>query len=214
MSQVSRPIQIALAAVLAFAVVWFVALKPRSGGGSGSAPPTPAVAKAVPGPNAPGEAGLHRAIDKAHGAAGASASAAPAAPARGAAAVPAPVRPRADARPLAGLLPGPRRVPDRVRWALARHEVVALLFYNRHGSDDRAVRAAFTHLRHHRRGVLIATAPISQLSRFGVVTHVVSVFASPTVVVFDRTGQPTTLVGFADRTEIEQRIDDALSAGP
>jgi len=90
--------------------------------------------------------------------------------------------------------------------------VVALLFYNRRGSDDRAVQAAFKHLPHHRRAVLIATAPISQVARFGVVTHVVSVFASPTVVIFDRAGQPTTLVGFADRTEIQQRIDDALAA--
>lgn len=224
--------QIALAAVLVFAGVWFVALRPSSGASSASTPPpapAPVAAKPAPGPSAPGEAGLRRAIGKAHGAAAASdrsaqalrnrsngvngPSATPTAPARGAAAVPAPVKPRAGARPVAGNRPGLHGVPGRVQWALGHHRVVALLFYNRHGSDDRAVKKAFAHLRHARGRVLIATAPISQLARVGVVTHVVSVFASPTVVVFDRTGQPTTLVGFADRTEIEQRIDDALAAG-
>ena len=222
--------QIALAAVLVFAAVWFVALRPSSGSTSSSTPtPTPVAAKPAPGPNAPGEAGLRRAIGKAHGAAAASdrnaqtlrnrsngvdgPNAAPVAPARGAAAGAAAVKPRAGARPIVGAGPGLRGVPGRVQRALARHQVVALLFYNRAGSDDRAVQAAFARLREPRSRVLVATAPIAQLSRFGVVTHVVSVFASPTVVIFDRTGQPTTLVGFADRTEIQQRIDDALAAG-
>jgi hypothetical protein len=89
MTQLSRPYQIALAALALFAAVWFVALhghKPSSGGGSGtsasgsSAPASPAApspaaqAKSAAAPTpvyhgaAPGVEGLTRAIAKAHGA--------------------------------------------------------------------------------------------------------------------------------------------------
>jgi len=63
-SQVSRPMQIALLAAVAFAGVWFVALRPKP------VPPpgTPAAAPAKPAV-APGAAGLGRAVDKAKGAA-------------------------------------------------------------------------------------------------------------------------------------------------
>src|SRR6185312_414416 len=67
MSQVSRPMQIALAATLLLAAVWFVALRPK---GSNAGAPAAAVAPAAPATSgaAPGVAGLKRAIDKAHGA--------------------------------------------------------------------------------------------------------------------------------------------------
>lgn len=86
MTQLSRPYQIALAALALLMLVWFAALhgrRPSSGGGSGSspaassAPATPsaaAQAKAAAAPThiyhgvAPGVGGLTRAIDKAHGA--------------------------------------------------------------------------------------------------------------------------------------------------
>jgi len=57
--QIGLPMRIALVAVLALAAVWFVALRPKSGGGSS----TPA-----PPPTAPGVAGLTRSIDKARAA--------------------------------------------------------------------------------------------------------------------------------------------------
>lgn len=74
MSQVSRPMQIALVATLLLAVVWFVALRPRSsaGGGVPAAAPAPAaqapVSRGSGGGAAPGVSGLKSAIDKAHGA--------------------------------------------------------------------------------------------------------------------------------------------------
>jgi hypothetical protein len=116
MTQVSRPFQIALAAMVLLAAVWFFALRPQSGGtsGSGSPPSAPAPtqssasgsaasqAKGAASPTpvyhgaAPGVEGLTRAIAKAHEAVAASQQAAkqfehqsasgPSSPATGAAA--------------------------------------------------------------------------------------------------------------------------------
>jgi hypothetical protein len=82
MAQISRPFQIALAAVVLLGGVWLFALKGHSStsSSSSSAPPPSASAPAShpsssaassasgSGPTAPGVAGLTRAIEKAHGA--------------------------------------------------------------------------------------------------------------------------------------------------
>jgi len=80
MAQVSRPFQIALAAMVLLAGVWFIALhRPGSGSSSssGSSPagPSSSSSSGAPGAStpvyhgaAPGVEGLTRAIDKAHGA--------------------------------------------------------------------------------------------------------------------------------------------------
>src|SRR6202011_418883 len=82
MTQLSRPFQIALLALVMFALVWLVALRGRSGGSGSGSPasavtPAPSAASgaqkaATPTPvyhgAAPGVEGLTRAIDKAHGA--------------------------------------------------------------------------------------------------------------------------------------------------
>jgi hypothetical protein len=88
MAQVSRPFQIALAAFVLFAGVWFIALhKPGSSSNSPSSPAAPAASSAPATPKvsangagsdgastpvyhgaAPGVEGLTRAIDRAHGA--------------------------------------------------------------------------------------------------------------------------------------------------
>jgi hypothetical protein len=80
MAQVSRPFQIALAAMVLLVGVWFIALhRPGSGSGAsgGSAPtgPSSSSSSGAPGAStpvyhgaAPGVEGLTRAIDKAHGA--------------------------------------------------------------------------------------------------------------------------------------------------
>jgi cobalamin biosynthesis Mg chelatase CobN len=84
MAQISRPFQIALAAVGVLAAVWFFALRGHSSGSSSSggspqAQPQPAPPAAQPGAarpiyhgSAPGVEGLTRAIAKAHGAVAAS----------------------------------------------------------------------------------------------------------------------------------------------
>jgi hypothetical protein len=75
MAQLSRPYQIALAAIGVLAAVWFVALRGHSGSGGGSSVPAPQPAAPAPkaaspapsSPSAPGVAGLTRAIEKARG---------------------------------------------------------------------------------------------------------------------------------------------------
>ncbi|MCW2992985.1 MAG: hypothetical protein JWQ18_480 [Conexibacter sp.] len=72
--QVSRPMQIALVAVVLLAGMWFTVLKPKSNSGSGSgftpvaATPAATPATASKDPVAPGVKGLTTAIDKAKGA--------------------------------------------------------------------------------------------------------------------------------------------------
>jgi len=89
MTQISRPFQIALAALVLFIAVWFLALRGHSGGGSSSSsspsavsssPAAPSASQAAPGGgtpaskggvyhgSAPGVEGLSRAIQKARGA--------------------------------------------------------------------------------------------------------------------------------------------------
>ncbi len=76
MTQLSRPYQLALAAICLLAAVWFIALRGHSGTSGGGAS-TPAPRAATPQPatpsspyhgSAPGVAGLTRAIEKARGA--------------------------------------------------------------------------------------------------------------------------------------------------
>jgi hypothetical protein len=216
MSNVSRPVLLALTAVVAFAGVWFVALRPKPAT-TGS---TPAAASQ---PHAPGVAGLKRAIDKAHGAVATSQRNArnqpgAAAPATTAPAPtgPATAAPTATAPTTAGpgrALPagmhahGPLARLDR---ALAAHQVVAILFYNPASPDDLAVKRALGKVDRHNGHVLVLTAPIGQLTRYTEVIGKVAVFSSPTVVIFDTAGTPGAVAGFADRTELDQRIDDAL----
>ena len=75
MSQVSRPVQIALVAVLVLGALWFLALRPRQQSGSGTPTPAPAPAPApAASASAPAASphsslgGLGRAIDKANAA--------------------------------------------------------------------------------------------------------------------------------------------------
>src|SRR5436305_1902878 len=55
-----------------------------------------------------------------------------------------------------------------------------------------------------------AAAPVGQVSRFASSIRGVQVLQSPTVVVVDRSHQARTLVGYTDRAEIGQAVDDAL----
>jgi hypothetical protein len=75
MSQLSRPYQIAIGAVVVLAALWFVALRGHSGSSGGrqtsAAPPVPAPKAPVTTPyhgSAPGVAGLTHAIERARGA--------------------------------------------------------------------------------------------------------------------------------------------------
>jgi|SRR5579884_593725 len=243
-SQVSRPVQIALIAVVLLAAVWFVALRPKStSGGSGTPAPvthpaTPSSSGSSGGPNAPGVAGLGRAIDKAHGAVRQSQDNANqlqqhsdavsgqggSAPASGASTTPAPTTtgtppatakaPSTSAKPPAPKTPPTptgHGAPAIAARALAQHKVLAILFYNPGGADDEALRGAFRHLDTRNGKVVVLSAPVTQVASFTAVTAKVSITGSPEVVIFDHTGDAHTYLGYMDPDEVDNHIADALA---
>jgi hypothetical protein len=226
MNQVSRPLQILLVAVLLGGAVYMLALRPKTDGGS-SAPAKPAKQATTspaqgPGSSIPG--GLGKAVTKARGAAAqsdaanqrvqqatggsTSTSTAPAAaPASAAKPAASPARPAQH--PAA--TPKATSSSAAVRSAMAHGKVVVLLFWNRQAADDRSVRQELAHVSSHGGRVLIIAAPVRQVSLFGDSTRGVQVLQSPTIIVVDRRHRARTLVGYTDRTEIGQAVDDALA---
>ncbi len=204
MDQISRPMLIALLAVVGLAAVWMLALRP---GAQQAAAPAPVTA--------PGAAGLGRAIDKAHGASGASdrangriekatgeaPAAAPATPA-----AKAPSKPAAHAAAPAPAKPAVKGPAAPVLRALDRGNVVVLLFAGE-GADDANARRAVRGARGH--GIFVRVAPISRLADYAAVTRDVQVLAAPTVLVIgpDRKARP--IVGLTDEREIRAVIGDA-----
>jgi hypothetical protein len=100
---------------------------------------------------------------------------------------------------------------NAVQRALTAHKVVAMLVYNPAGADDRAVKRELAAVPTHGGQVVKFAIPLSEVTRYGVVTNQVQVQSSPTLVIIDRHGQAFTITGFADGLEISQRIDDALT---
>lgn len=93
--------------------------------------------------------------------------------------------------------------------ALRAHRVVAMLFFNPAGADDRSVRAELASIPTHHGRVLVLAAPLSELSSYPSITAQVPITGSPTLVVIDRTGGAVPLVGFQARFAIEQTVQDA-----
>lgn len=220
--------QVLLVAVLAFAGLWFTALRPKP-----SDPPAAPAAAAQPAqPAASGAAGqsalpgaMGTSVDAARAAraqgdanaAAASARSAEAAPPAAPAAAPAPA---ARPAPPAADRPAPRRAgarreprgatPAKVRKALARGHAVVLLFYSARSSDDRAVRAELGGVSRRSGRVDVWGVSIRGLSRFKNVLQGVQVMQSPSVVVLGRSRSPMLFAGYTDRTEIDQATAAAL----
>jgi hypothetical protein len=229
MSQVSRPLQILLVAVLLFGAVYMLALRPKGDTSGSTTPAKPASHTATSPANGPGASipgGLGKAVTKARGAAGQSDAAnqrlqqatgggstttspAPAAAARAAATRRATTAPRITLRPVA--TPGATSSAAAVQSAMANGEVVVLLFWNQKASDDRRVRAELTHVSSHGGKVLIVAAPVRQVSLYSASIRGIQVLQSPTILVIDRRHRARTLVGYTDSAEIGQAVDDALA---
>lgn len=227
MDQVSKPVLIALAAVLVFVVAHFTVLAPKTDSG------------AAPAPKAPGQQGLESAIGKANNAVAQSQASAKAAeqaagqPAtatstKAKAKATAVAKPKAQAapvkatpatkatpaattkpaaKPLPALQPGDRSGP--MLQDLADGKVVVALFYNPHASDDnavlRAVRSANT--RHGR--VVLHSIPIDNVGDYSALTTGVQILQTPTVLVMGPDFKASTLVGYTDVDSINQAVFDA-----
>jgi hypothetical protein len=238
MSRVSRPLQFALLAAVAFLAIWMVALKPSSS--SSSSAPQPSTKTFASGVlSAPGKA--RAAVDAANGASAAHGGTVPTAPPAPAASLTTPTAatptttpatttttpagtPGVAATPSASALQAQKRAQatapprsatakrlDLVSRALKANKVIALLFYNSAASDDRAVKAELAAIPLNGGKVLRLEVPIRELGRYPVVTTQVPVNSSPTLVIINPDQQATTIVGFADGFEIAQRIADASS---
>jgi hypothetical protein len=225
--QVSRPVQILLGVTVLVALLWFVALRPKTASPTAtSSTPTTAT-----GPTAPGVKGLTDDVAKAHGAAGAAAGNATrtgggvaqagggatattpgAATGTGAGATTtAPSSPASPVRPVPPTSAAPVRGRDRAARALTQHRVLAALFFNPRASDDRAVVRTLRTMRLPRTVTTVAI-PLQRASDYPAVIAKVAVTGSPTLAVFDRHGTAHTLVGYASSTLMRQRVDDALAA--
>jgi hypothetical protein len=96
--------------------------------------------------------------------------------------------------------------------ALGARKVVALLFYNPAGSDDRADRKVLSTISTRGGEVVKLAVPVDQLARYSTITNQVPVTSSPTLIVIDRQHRASTLVGFADPLEFSQLVSSALAA--
>lgn len=222
MSQVSRPMQIALGATLLLLVVWFLALRPKPDTAAESAAPAPATQEA---PAAPGTAGLTKAIDKARGAvvtangetgqdangpADDTATAGDAEPSRGNSTAASRAR-HADGAAVPHRVGAAARAEVRqVRAALHDRKAIAIAFVDPVISDARAVEQEMRAVSNFDGKAFTISVPLAHLAQFGFITRTVEVTVAPTVVIVAPNREATTIVGFTDRTEIEQRLADAL----
>jgi hypothetical protein len=226
MDNVSRPLIALLVGTVAFFALWMTMLKPSSSSSSGNkaAQYQSAVAKARQ------AVGTSAAASVAHGGTVATTSAAKpahpvtsaattrraAAPPAAAAHAAATARTTATARAPVKATPDASAAKQRqnvVTRALASHRVLALLFFNPAEADDRAVKQELASVPGHGGKVVKLAVPLTELTRYSVVTSQVQLAQSPTLVLIDGHRQADTITGFADRFEIAQRVDDALALG-
>jgi len=220
--QVSKPVLIALAAVLVFLVAHFTILAPKSDSGSS----TPASA------TAPGQTGLQNAIDKANNAVGTSKASATAheqaaAAASGDSATPAqatkpsatsatkpaakPAAPAKPAKPEPKLAEGDKSGP--ILQNLDEGKVVVALFFNAHGSDDNAaLRAVRTADRHHGK-VIVHSIPIDDVGDYDALTTGVQILQAPTILVIAPDHKARTIVGYTEVKEVDQMVSDLGGKG-
>lgn len=225
-AQVSRPMQIALVAVVLLAGMWFTVLKPKPATDSGA----PAAAQ----PTAPGVAGLNRAVDKAKGASAASdaananlqkatdgTTASTTAPAATAATKPAtkpPVKTAAKAvkaaakQSAAAPKAATAKDPSAVLLSyLAKGKTVVLLFHG-DGADDVAARKAVHRVARLDKRVVSAYAPISKVARYQAITSGIEVTSAPTILVIGKNKKAVDLTGFVDYGVVRQTVGDVRAA--
>jgi hypothetical protein len=218
-SQLSLPMRIALAATLAFAALWFVALRPKPV--ADPAPPAaPAGAQSAPGKaaaQAQQAAGAQaQGAEKREQAAAAdgAASAAPDAQASGAATAKGAATPGGpvDVAKAAG-----RDVPKPAAAVLrdvAKGKVAILLFWDRKVSDDRAVRRAVAAIDRRGGKVAVHTAAMTKLAGYEAITRGVPVVTSPTVLVIDRARRARTISGLTVTSELDDVVAKAIRVRP
>jgi hypothetical protein len=215
MDQVSRPMLIALAATIALAAIWLVALRPKPADLAGTpAAPVTAIASAkdattvsdganakVQDATAGDQATTPAAGKPAAAAAGATAKATPAKAAAPAKAATPTIKPAIEAA-------NEREAP--VVRDIRRGKVVVMLFWSAAGADDIATRGVVRDLSRHHGKVAVYVVPLSRVGQYESITKGVTISQSPTTLVIDRHRRVRSIVGLTELGELTQAVDDAL----
>ncbi len=205
MGSLPRPLLALLAVTIVFFAAWTAVLKPRESGSQGATLTTttlPHVVKAPPlAPKTPEE--MHaQAVRQAQAAAKKAAAARAAAAAKQA----------AFERSVQHLDPAHRELAELTA-ALKANKVVALLFYNPAGADDRADSQELNAIPADGGQVVKLAVPISNIYLYSQVTAKVPVTGSPTLVVINSQHEASTVTGYADQLAYNQVVAGALAAG-
>lgn len=228
MQQLSRPYQIALGALVVFALAWFTVLKPSD---EVSTAPLPGEAGAAPAATStpktaavPGAAGLGTAVAKANAAVQTSSTAAAATEAATggeettAAKAPAPAPAAAKAAPATGITAAtavgsePADPSGRVLRAVQGGKVAVVLFSSDLASDDRKVRRALATADRHGGKVVTRSVPIADVAKWSAITEGVEVLQSPTLLVIGKGNVARRIVGYVDTRGIDQLVADVGGA--
>jgi hypothetical protein len=216
--QISPPFRIAIVAMLAVCALWFTVLKPKD----------PGTDTAASDPTAPGVTGLSKDVTAAKGAA-AKSDAANAKVQAATGGVEAKADTTATAKSKSATTGAHAAVAGKnapstaakakttdasapLLRALDRKDTVVLLFWNRRGSDDRAVRRAVRATARHHGHVVVKAAPVAQVARYGAITSGVQVLQSPTVLVIGPDRKARAVTGFTTKSELDQVVSDTLKA--
>jgi hypothetical protein len=187
-----------LVATIAFFAVWTVALKPSSSSGPASSSSSPAPAASQPKATAPAHA------DASHASASEATAHASAASASAAKAKPA-------AKPAVKHTVSPQQRQTLIEKALNHHQVLAILFFNPAAADDQAVKHELDEIPAQGGKVVKLAVPLSELTRYPVITTQVQVTGSPTLVLIDGQRKADLLTGYLDQLELSQRVSDAVA---
>lgn len=212
--QVSRPMQIALVAVVLLAGMWFAVLRPKADTATPAAP-------------APGTAGLSSAVDKANGAAAASDAANAATQAASGETAAAPSTDATASAPVAKAAAKPTTASsakakadaagaasdksERLLAKIADGKTVVMAFYGK-GADDRAARRAVRRATEGDSRVVVGSAPIAKVGQYEAMTSGVEVLTAPTVLVIGKGREAVALTGYLDQRNVKQAIGDARRA--
>ncbi|MCW2990106.1 MAG: hypothetical protein JWM73_700 [Solirubrobacterales bacterium] len=204
MDQISRPLLIALVAVVGLAGVWMTVLRPKAAADTGGSAAVAPVAASTHSATAPGVGGLERAVDKAKGAVAtsqASATAAEAAAGQTTTPVrPAPVRP---APVTTAPAPVTEAAPAPTRTAAPAAARTVLLFAGS-GADDDVARHVVRSVR--RPGVKVIVASLAQVVDYQDLLGTIEITASPTILVFGKDHKAHLIEGLPDVGQVEQAL--------
>ena len=239
MEQISLPYRIALGALLVIGALWFTVLRPKPE--AATPPPTaPGVAglaratqnaknavaasksSAAESQAAANRVGQTRSATPTKATAGVAKSPAAATSPKATAAKPAVTHHRVVPRktaPGAATKPSPTLIqadggkdPSAPLLAdLDRGRTLVLLFWNKKGSDDRAVRSAVKGVARHHGKVVVKAIPASQVGDYEAITRGAQVLQSPTVLVIGKDKKAHPIIGFTYTGEIDQLVGDVLA---